>query len=258
MNYVKNTVILILLAIILTVIALFFINQKYPKINTVSFVNNKQTQNKQTLTTDTPDTILVPDSKFIIPDSIFLKVPFTPQAPTANWDELHNEACEEASAIMAAEYFASSTEVTLSSKFVEEQMTQLTNWQEKTFGYNLSISSEETAEMIQEVYKLNTEIKKDFTEDDLKKALTENKLILFPANGRKLYNPNYKQPGPIYHMLLIKGYNSNGNFITNDPGTRKGLNYPYTFEILYEANGNYSHATKTVDLEQKNIILVWK
>ena len=29
-----------------------------------------------------------------IPDKFLLQVPFTPQAPTANWDEMHNEACE--------------------------------------------------------------------------------------------------------------------------------------------------------------------
>src|SRR5688572_5442442 len=40
-----------------------------------------------------------------LPKTLLLKVPFTPQAPTANWDELHNEACEEASSLMAAAYF---------------------------------------------------------------------------------------------------------------------------------------------------------
>src|SRR3954467_10835183 len=39
-----------------------------------------------------------------LPRTLLLKVPFTPQAPTANWDELHNEACEEASSLMAGLY----------------------------------------------------------------------------------------------------------------------------------------------------------
>src|ERR1043166_5721644 len=41
-----------------------------------------------------------------LPASLLLPVPFTPQAPYANWDQLHNEACEEASSLMAGAYFA--------------------------------------------------------------------------------------------------------------------------------------------------------
>ena len=33
------------------------------------------------------------------------KIPFTPKAPYAKWDALHQEAYEEASMIMVAEYF---------------------------------------------------------------------------------------------------------------------------------------------------------
>ena len=35
-----------------------------------------------------------------IPRKINLPVPFICQAPSANWDDLHNEACEEAAIIM--------------------------------------------------------------------------------------------------------------------------------------------------------------
>ncbi len=36
-------------------------------------------------------------------------VPFTVQAPNANWDEVHKEACEEASALMILRYFDGKT-----------------------------------------------------------------------------------------------------------------------------------------------------
>jgi hypothetical protein len=58
-------------------------------------------------------------------------------------------------------------------------------------------------------------------------------------------------------MLVIKGWDSNG-FITNDPGTRKGRNYPYTYETLYNAAGSWSHNLNAVDTGNKTAIVVWK
>jgi hypothetical protein len=254
MNYEKQSkkisLAIILLVVILTIIALFFINKKYKApIIEVPIIKHQTTQpvtqSTSPLTTNYP-----------LPTTYFLPVPFTPQAPTANWDELHNEACEEASTIMASEYFLENKNTQLSPEPVEEQILKLTEWQQKTFGYHLSITTEETAKMIREFYSLNTEIKTNYTDNDLKQALVDGKLIIFPTNGQKLNNPYYKRPGPLYHMLVIKGYDSQGNFLTNDPGTKHGLNYPYTFDVLYNANGTYTPNTKTVDLQQKNLLLI--
>lgn len=259
MIFKKNSGIIILSAVMVSIIALILINSQYKTtiINTPLFQHtNPPASSTPSLAKEADEES--PQSKILnLKSSIVLPVPFTPQAPTGNWDELHNEACEEAGAIMAYWYFYSDTVAALSPKLVEKEIEKLTNWQQKTFGYYLSVSSQEIARMIKEVYGLNTEIKTDYTEADIKKALAEGKLILFPANGRLLGNPYYKRPGPIYHMLVIKGYNEQ-EFITNDPGTKRGLNYPYTFEVLYNANGNWDHAKKSVKLDEKNIIIVWK
>jgi hypothetical protein len=188
---------------------------------------------------------------------IALSVPFTPQAPTANWDELHNEACEEASAIMAYAYFSGMTNNTLAPTFVESEIEKLTKWQQETFGYYLDITSVETARMIEEVYGLNTGLIANFTEQQIKQALSENKLVLISTNGRLLGNPNYKQPGPIHHMLVVTGYDEDG-FITNDPGTRKGLNYRYDFQTLQKAAADWDHTAHTTDTAIKIAILVSK
>lgn len=189
--------------------------------------------------------------------SILLPVPFTPQAPTANWDELHNESCEEAVAIMAYEYFSENTSTILNPEQVESQIDVLTHWQQQNLGYNLSITTEETARMIESVYKLKTKIIKDFTEKDVKQAISQNQLVILPANGRLLNNPYFKSPGPIYHMLLITGYDEQG-FITNDPGTKRGYNYRYSFSTLYKASASWVHDTQTTDTNIKNIIIVSK
>src|SRR3989344_7321501 len=105
------------------------------------------------------------------PATLSLKVPFTPQAPTGNWDQLHNEACEEASAIMAAAYFSGDTRSRIPATEVEAQITALTNWQQSNFGYYLDTTAEETAEMIRGFYNLNAKIVTDYTEKDIKDAL---------------------------------------------------------------------------------------
>lgn len=192
-----------------------------------------------------------------IKPSVLLPVPFTPQAPSANWDELHNEACEEASVLMADAYFKGNHASKLSVAYAEGEISKLTEWQKKNLGYNLSITTEEAARMTEEVYGLKTKLIRDYTEDDMKRELSEGRLVILPANGRLLGNPNFKSPGPIYHMLVIKGYDGS-SFITNDPGTRNGMSYKYKFSTLYAASGDYEHDNHEVNRDKKVLLIVWK
>jgi hypothetical protein len=251
------------LAIAVGVVAIIFINKRYqtvivdvPKFNH-QIPEKQQALQNQTSNTGSTDTLTSsPNSKFIIPNSKLLPVPFTPQAPTANWDQLHNEACEEASAIMVAEYFKDNKNAQLDPEFVEGQISNLTKWQDEHFGHHLDTTSSETAQMIEQVYGLKTKVINNFTADDLKNELAQNHLILISEYGRALNNPNYKRPGPIHHMLLIRGYNSAG-FITNDPGTKNGLNYFYTFDTLYNAAADWDQTAQNVDTNKKIAIVVW-
>lgn len=193
-----------------------------------------------------------------IPSTLQLKVPFTAQAPTANWDELHNQACEEASLIMVWAYFNQLT--SLPPKVVEAEIAKLTDWQQTTYGYNLSVTTRETARMGREVYNLTTSVVK-FDIKTIKQALVENKLVIVPAQGQKLGNPNFTPPGPPYHMIVITGYYDKAGvdyFVTNDPGTRRGENYEYSSAIIEAAAGNYSHTTDKVDTSDKDVIIVSK
>lgn len=251
MKFHKISILIIILAVILAVAAIFVINKRHH----VTFVDIPTfTHNPPPATTPATSS---PSTLNPIPYTLSLPVPFTPQAPTANWDTIHNEDCEEASAIMANAYYNGPHDVKLDPAYVEGQLTKLTDWEMNTFGYNLDISSEETVKMIEANYNLSAKMVSGFTEDDIKKELAQNHLVLIPENGQLLGNPNYKQPGPKYHMLVIRGYTSS-TIITNDPGTRNGLNYSYSFDTLYNANGDWSHQTNSVDLSKKNIIVVWK
>lgn len=195
-----------------------------------------------------------PASPVSIQPELKLAVPFTAQAPTGNWDELHNEACEEASAIMVHAYFSGIT--SLPPQLVEQEISKLTTWQKDNLGYYLSITTPEMRRMVTDVYDLEASVV-PLNEEVIKQSLNENKLVILPANGRLLENPNFRAPGPLYHMLVITGYDKNG-FITNDPGTRNGHNYRYDYKTIYAAAGSYSHKTHDVNTAIKELIIVSK
>lgn len=173
------------------------------------------------------------------PDAINLAVPFTAQAPHGNWDADHEEYCEEASALMAARFFQN--QPIHSPDEAENALAELKAWQLHRFGYFESTTAAETAEMIRSVYALTAEIQNEVTADTIKYELAQNHLVLLPAAGRELGNPYFQRPGPVYHMLVVKGYTADGQFITNDPGTRRGADFVYDEDQLLDAVGDYNH-----------------
>ena len=57
---------------------------------------------------------------------------------------------------------------------------------------------------------------------DITKELSEGRIVIVPTAGRLLKNPHFTASGPLYHMLVIKGFDdAKHTFITNDPGTRR-------------------------------------
>jgi len=80
---------------------------------------------------------------------------------------------------------------------------------------------------------------------DILNELEAGRVVLIPANGQALGNPYFTSPGPERHMLLIKGYDyKTDQFITNDPGTRRGENYRYSSETIFNAIRPYQTGNK--------------
>ncbi len=165
-------------------------------------------------------------------------VAFASQAPFANWDELHEEACEEAAMIMAAKYFKKEP---ITPHIMEQGILNLVKWEENN-GFKVDLTTDETAVVLKDYFDLTAEVTTDVLVEKIKKELLAGKLIIAPAAGRQLGNPNFKQPGPIYHMLVIRGYDdTKGEFITNDPGTKKGEGYRYKYQKLINAVHDWDH-----------------
>jgi hypothetical protein len=105
--------------------------------------------------------------------------------------------------------------------------------------------------MLDQYYGVMGEIQTDISIADIQEALANHRIVIVPTDGRKLKNPNFKQPGPTHHMVVIIGYDQQTKeLITNDPGTRKGEGYRYPEMVLYSAildyaTGNHVPVTST-------------
>jgi hypothetical protein len=184
---------------------------------------------------------------------------FTPQAPLAKWsDPRQQDGCEEASVIMAMSWLGRESFSTLSE--AEEKIINLSLWQEENYGSYVDTSAFDTSErLIKKYYNYeNVEVIENATPDSIKKALWLSSLVLAPCDGRKLGNPNFTAPGPKRHMVLIRGYDEEKKeFITNDPGTRKGEAYRYNENILFGAIRDYPSGDRVpITANEKTVIVI--
>ena len=162
-----------------------------------------------------------------------LAVPFTTQAPHANWDQDHEEFCEEASVLMVGRYFQ--RRVIANADDAEAALQRIKTWEVDNLGFYYDTTAAETAQVVRGLYELNVELLENPTTAQLKSILAAGKLVIVPSAGRELGNPNFTAPGPVYHNLVLRGYTKNDQFITNDPGTRKGEQYVYDQDVVMNA-----------------------
>lgn len=182
-------------------------------------------------------------------------VPYIVQAPFANWDELHEEACEEASILMANGFLSGINSI--SKEDAENQIQDLVKW-ERENGYGVDVNVKQVSEILQKKFsRKDFEILQNPTLDDFKNHLSQNHLIIVPAAGRLLENPYYTAPGPAYHMLVARGYTEK-EIITNDPGTRRGENYRYPFGTFFNAIHDWTGDKETINTGTKKILVIEK
>lgn len=164
--------------------------------------------------------------------SINLAIQFYSQAPYADWSMPYQEACEEASLILAYNF---ATGMTMTKEEFHQELLNLMTWETEYFGSYEHTSIAQTAEILTQYYNFTDwKIIENPTIDDIKTELSAGNPIIAPFAGRLLGNPNYTDEGPYYHMMVLKGFDENF-LITNDVGTRKGENYQYSYETIINA-----------------------
>lgn len=188
-----------------------------------------------------------------IPDSFMLPVPFSAQAPTNNWDR--NEDCEETSITMANAFLTGSTQDKLPAAAAQEAINNLKKWEQANLGYNMNTGADATTKMAEGAFGLKITQLVDYSEIDLKNALVNNHPVLLSINARLLGSPQYRNTGPTYHMIVVKGFKGS-TFIVNDPGTNGGANNEYSFETLKNAAADWNQTTKKMDAGRKIALIV--
>ena len=195
-----------------------------------------------------------------LPDTVSIAgVPFTVQAPYGEWsDPIFQDACEEASVVMASAWVNGTG---LTKELAKKDIEALAALQKKKFGHSVDTSVEDTAWLFQEFFaEGSATVEKEVTIERMKAVLAEGNIVIVPTDGRALKNPNFTQPGPPRHMLVVTGYDdTTKEFIVNDPGTRKGEGYRYAQTVLFDAildypTGKHAPVTST----DKAMIVVGK
>ena len=176
----------------------------------------------------------------VLPKFVRHDVPFTVQAPLANWhDARYQNACEEASVLMAGKWLLGQK---LSAEQANSEIADMVVFEQENYGFYIDSSAEDTARFFRDYYSYEKIYTQDAAStDDIKRELAKGNLVLTPMDGRKLGNPYYTPPGPERHMLVLIGYDDDrGVFITNDPGTRRGEGLVYDYDVLFSAIRDYA------------------
>ena len=173
------------------------------------------------------------EKEAFLPAKFLLSIPFQPQAPYADWSQPYEDACEEAAIIIVEHYWQNKL---LSKEEMKSEIDASVAWQKQNWGGHHDLPADQILKLTKDYFGLDGKVIRGYLLDDLKKIIHSGEPIIAPTAGRRLGNPNFRGAGPEYHNIVIIGYNdSQGIFITNDPGTRNGKSYIYKYETVLSA-----------------------
>lgn len=166
------------------------------------------------------------------PSRVLHDVPFVSQAPTGSWAQPYQDACEEAALLMARLWLMRET---VTRAEADRELLAMIKLETARFGDYRDTSAAQTVELFRAFYKRDAlRLVPSATLDDVKRELAAGRLVILPMAGRRLRGPYYRPPGPLYHMLLLRGYDEEQqNVIVNDPGTRtKGKAFRFSYAAI--------------------------
>jgi hypothetical protein len=190
--------------------------------------------------TPTPDPSPTPTpAPTPLPDSVFIHVPYTVQAPTGTWDAAHEEYCEAAALLMVGRYFRGDKYPNdrIPPAEADAAMAQIVQYERATWPGVLDLSLDKVGQTGTQFYSLQPTIA-PATLESVKKALAEGRPVIIPvmthgAPGGNKIAPFYSA-GNVYHVIVNTGYDAQKVY-SNDAGISQGQNYPYSWDILAAA-----------------------
>lgn len=188
---------------------------------------------------------------------VTLPVPFVSQAPFRVWDLPYKEYCEEAS-VLTVHYWKQGRKPPPADQ-IDRDLKDIQAWETVNLRTWEDTTAEETARVLREKFgHPSVRVVRDVTIEQITAELDAGRPVIVPAAGRELSSPYYKPPGPLYHMLVIIGYDeAKREFITNDVGTNtKGAGFRFTYDDLYSAMGDWDVERGAPDTAQKVMVVV--
>jgi hypothetical protein len=166
--------------------------------------------------------------------SFSLDFPFTSQAPYANWGQPWQDACEETVIAMIDRFYAQGGEFT--KEEAKNSIQNIINIKEKYIGESLDENVDTIINLVNNYLSWEVKIAYNPTIYEIKKEIDNRRPVIMPVHGKYLYNKYFKNGGPDYHTIVISGYDDeNEEFITQEPGTRWGLDFRYSYDIIENA-----------------------
>lgn len=244
----QKTSILIITGIcmLIVVTALFVLKDKI----TLWYISMEQQQLQQTkpeehnwndnTNTSSASGNLIPP---IIPEKYDLTMEFHSQAPLAIWDDIHEELCEESSILLVINYFLNRS---MTNKMFDTELLAMKQAEESILGVWKSTTVAELKQFIEAYFpNFSVQMIDHITQTQIEEYIASHIPVLIPVSGQTIGNPFYKAPGPVYHIIVIKGYTKT-HFITHDVGTKRGKDYFYTKDILMKN----IHDWNPIDIKQ--------
>jgi len=218
--------------------------------------NNKDDKENNNQKTSSLDNLDNDNKEKSLPEFVNHYIPFIPQAPLGNWDKIHEEACEEA-CLLLAHYFLSQKKLVLSQE-AERDLQKLSDFTKNNYPKKDDLNVLELVEVAKKYFGYkNFQVVNNPTLEDLKRGLAQGSIIIAPMAGRILNNPYFKTPGPLYHMLIISGYdNKKGIFITQDPGTKRGKDFSYSYKTIMDSLHDFPGEKEKIKEGNKSIVFV--
>jgi len=177
-----------------------------------------------------------------------LIVSFTSQSPFGDWSQPWQDACEESSLVMVDSFYHDRE---LNSSIAEQAILNVLKMKEKYYGESLDENAEQIADMVNKFFSWEARVVENPSLEQMKKELDEKRLIILPTDGKQLKNPNFLNGGPDYHVLVLSGYNEKKKvFVSQDPGTKKGHNYEYSYDTIMSAMHDFLPSDQTKNSKQ--------
>lgn len=189
-----------------------------------------------------------------LPPHVDLDVPFTAQAPYGDWSAPYEEACEEASVLMAVAWAQGRV---ITPEQANTEILKMVDFENYYFGYHSDTALRETEKLITQYFGYPAAaVFYDISPDDIRSALADGNAVIVPIAGALLPNPYFLDIPP-YHMVVIRGYDDAlREFLVNDPGTRHGEQYRYPYDMLWNAIRDWTGSDETILNGRKGMIVV--